>query len=261
MTHAARPAHAKVNSLQMPRANEEGTEATGAGLKDIELNAATLLSKRIISHDTTDPRSKSFDMLRTQVLRSMDIKGWQVLAVTSPSAGCGKTMTAINLALSIARQPERSVLLIDMDLRKPQVASCLGFRGDEHLLGVLEGRTALSDALIEAHVRDQRFMVLPSKPMTSGSAEWMASRAMSKLLLEIKKDYPTCTVILDMPPVLHSDDVIAILPQLDCFLLVVAAGVTTVAQIEECNRHLQSVDILRIVLNKASELVTDDYYY
>src|SRR5215510_11748796 len=72
------------------------------------------------------PRTKSFDMLRTQVLQSMNPKNWQFLAITSPTAGCGKTVTAINLALSIARQPELSALLIDMDLPKPAVAKYLG---------------------------------------------------------------------------------------------------------------------------------------
>ena len=71
-----------------------------------------------MSHDIVDARSKSFDMLRTQVLQSMDLKSWQLLAVTSPTAACGKTTISVNLALSIARQPHRSVLLVDMDPAK-----------------------------------------------------------------------------------------------------------------------------------------------
>ncbi|MDG4870044.1 hypothetical protein P8631_18810, partial [Guyparkeria sp. 1SP6A2] len=63
-----------------------------------------------------------YDMLRTQVLQARDDQGWQILAITSPTAGCGKTVTACNLAMSIARLPERSVLLIDMDMMKPKVA-------------------------------------------------------------------------------------------------------------------------------------------
>ena len=85
-----------------------------------------LESRRIISYDVADQRSKSFDMLRTQILQSMHQNKWQVLAITSPTAGCGKTLTAINLALSVARQPECSALLVDMDLQKPQVARRLG---------------------------------------------------------------------------------------------------------------------------------------
>ena len=93
-----------------------------APIQEFEINTTHLQSKRIIAHDHTEPQSTSFDMLRTQVLQSMDQKDWKILGVTSPTPGCGKTVTAINLALSVARQPERSVLLVDLDLRKPQVA-------------------------------------------------------------------------------------------------------------------------------------------
>src|SRR5262249_37765589 len=90
-------------------------------IKDVELDWQHLETRRVIAHNPADPRAKSYDMLRTQVLQSMNQKNWQFLAVTSPTAGCGKTVTAINLALSIARQPERSALLVDLDFQKPQV--------------------------------------------------------------------------------------------------------------------------------------------
>ena len=78
-------------------------------------------------------------MLRTQVLQAMDQKNWQFLAITSPTAGCGKTVTAINLALSIARQPERSALLVDMDLQRPAVANYLGIKCRHGVRSILEG--------------------------------------------------------------------------------------------------------------------------
>ncbi len=109
--------------------------------KGVLLNARHLESKRIVSHDILDNRSKSFDMLRTQVLQTMDMKSWQLVGVTSPTAGCGKTMISVNLALSIARQPHRSVLLVDMDLQKPQVANTLGLNCDRGIVSVLEGKS------------------------------------------------------------------------------------------------------------------------
>src|SRR5690242_9058468 len=89
-------------------------------IPDVEVGLGPLEAKRIIAHDPGDPRTRSFDLLRTQTLQAMTANGWRLLAVTSPTAGCGKTFTAINLALSIARQPDSSVLLMDMDLQKPQ---------------------------------------------------------------------------------------------------------------------------------------------
>ena len=199
-------------------------------------------------------------MLRTQVLQSMDLKGWKTLAVTSPTPACGKTLTAVNLAVSIARQPDRSVLLVDLDFRKPQVAACLGLKCDEGVLSVLEGRTTLSDAIIPARVGNLRFMVLPTAS-TIRSSELISSRAMTAMLEDIKREYHSKTIILDLPPILSGDDVIAILPQMDCVLLVAAVGTTTVSQIKECNKHLQSAEVVRIALNKVLETSTDHYYY
>jgi Mrp family chromosome partitioning ATPase len=219
-----------------------------------------LESKRIIAHDDTDPRSKPFDMLRTQVLQPMDQKGWKIIGITSPTPGCGKTVTAINLAFSIARQPDRSVLLVDLDLQKPQVANSIGVKRESGVVSVLEGRTSLSNAIIQARVGNHRVLVLPVENSTSGSSALVASRAMSTLLQEIRRDYRSATVILDLPPMLSSDDVIAVLPQLDCVLLVAAVGTSTVSQIEECNNHLQSAEVIRFVLNKVPEWGPQYYY-
>ena len=233
---------------------------TDARIKEVALNGVHLESKRIISHDPKDPRCRSFDMLRTQVLQAMDQKHHQFIAITSPTPGCGKTLTAINLALSIARQPERSVLLVDTDFQKPHVASCLGIKREEGVFSVLEGRTSLANAVVQARIGSYQFMVLPSETSTPHSSEWIASSQMRTMLQNIKRDYRSSIVILDMPPILSSDDVIAMIPQIDCVLLVAAVGVSTVPQIEECSRHLQSADVVRIVLNKVPEQSTNYYY-
>jgi protein-tyrosine kinase len=229
-------------------------------LQEVTLNAAHLEAHRIISHDIADTRSKSFDMLRTQVLQTMDRQNWRFLAVTSPTAGCGKTLTAINLALSIARQRERSVLLVDMDLQKPQVGRCLGIKCGPGLLAAIDGSAALADAVVEARIRSARLAVLPIEKPVSNSSEWMASRAMGAVLEDIKKDFSSRVVIFDMPPMLYSDEVITILPQIDCVLLVAAVGTTTTSEIAQCNRHLESADVVRLVLNKVPG-ASNKYYY
>ena len=72
---------------------------------------AFLQSKRIVAYNGADQRSRPYDMLRTQVLQSMVSSGWKILGMTSPTPGCGKTLTALNLAFSIARQPDQSVVI------------------------------------------------------------------------------------------------------------------------------------------------------
>jgi Mrp family chromosome partitioning ATPase len=192
----------------------------------------------------------------------MDLKGWKTLAVTSPTPGCGKTLTATNLALSIARQPDRQVLLVDLDLRKPQVANCLGFKCRDGVLGVIEERIAIESAIIPVHAGSSRLEVLPTAP-TSNSSDLVGSSAMRALVHDITGHGQSRIVILDLPPVLTGHDAISILPLVDCVLLVAAVGTSKVSEIEECNKYLQATDVVRVVLNKVpvSDPITRYSYY
>jgi protein-tyrosine kinase len=233
----------------------------GARSQEVTLKSAYLQANRIVTHLPNDPRSRAFDMLRTQILQTMDLKGWKILAVTSPTANCGKTVTSVNLALSVARQPQRSVLLVDFDFYKPKVAASLGLRWpNEGVIGVLSGRTTLPGAMINARIGDQRLFVLPTKA-TTGSSELISSQAMATLMQGLSRNYQSGTIIIDLPPILVGDDVISLLPRVDCVLLVVAVGISTPAQIEECNRHLQSAEVVRVVVNKVPEATLNYYYY
>jgi protein-tyrosine kinase len=221
-------------------------------IKNFSLKAAHLEAMRIVSHNKDDLRSRSFDMLRTQVLHAMDNSGWQFLAVTSPTAGCGKTVTACNLGLSIARLPERSVLLVDLDLRKPRIASYLGIQGDFGVMSVLQGHQNLSDAIVQVGIERERLLVLPCE-QTNASSEWMASPTMATLLETIKREFRSRIVILDLPPILAGDDVLSILPHLQSVLLIAEAGRSSLSEIKECSKHLKETPVVRVVVNKITE--------
>ncbi|SIO46435.1 CobQ/CobB/MinD/ParA nucleotide binding domain-containing protein [Bradyrhizobium erythrophlei] len=229
-----------------------------ARTREVRLNSAHLESSRIVAHGASIEHGRYYDMLRTQVLQEMDKKSWQFLAVTSPTAACGKTVTACNLALSIARLPERLVLLVDLDLRKPAVAKYLGLGDTGGILSVLEGASPSSE-IIQANIGPNSLLVLPGSVSSSGSSEWMASQTMSTLLQTIKRDFRSRIVIFDMPPILLGDDVISILPRMDAALLVAGVGTTSVSDIKECQKHLQRTPVVRVVLNKATESA-DSYY-
>ena len=220
---------------------------------EIWLDPARLEDNRIIAHDIGDIRSKSIDMLRTQILQTMDANSWKVIGVTSPTAGCGKSVLSVNLALSIARQPERAVLLMDLDLQRPQVARYLGLKCENGILSVLSGRSELSDSVVSARIGDEQMFLLPCEGSRLNSSGLMASRAMSSVLQQVRERFANCTIILDLPPVLPSDEVLSILPQIDSMLLVAAAGRSTIPEIKECNMHLELVPIARFVLNKSVE--------
>ena len=254
-----------MQDLRMPqrRIDSRAAAPNGAGpqIDGTELNCAYLRSRRIVSQDGADQFSRPYDMLRTQVLQSMDQSGWSILGVTSPTPGCGKTVTAVNLAFSIARQPDRSVVLVDLDLQKPQIVDCLGLAAaDGGVLDVLQERTTLQSATMKVRVGNQQLVVLPTAA-TRESSELMGSAAMRNLLRDIKKYYQSHIVILDLPPILSSDDVIAILPEIDCVLLVAAVGLSKTSEVEECNRHLQSSHLVRLVVNKVTDANSNYYDY
>lgn len=226
---------------------------------EIILDDDRLEAARIIGHNNTDPRTKSYDILRTHLLQSMDLHNWHIVGITSPTKACGKTLTSINLALSIARQANRAVLLVDMDLRKPQLASRLELEPRYGLLDVLQGQVSALDAIYRVRAGNHQVLVLPAEA-TEASSEFMASPAMRTFILELRRTFQTHIVILDLPPLLVSDDVISILPRIDTTLLVTAVGTSTPAEIEECGRHLQSTNLVRIVVNKAPVSAKAHYY-
>ena len=227
--------------------------------RTIQLNPAHLDSTRIVAHGAAGAQGRCYDMMRTQILQEMDDNSWQFLAITSATAGCGKTVTACNLALSIARLAERSVVLVDMDMQKPRVTEYLGIKANEGLLSVLEGEANLASVMVEAAIGRSKLLVLPGEVCKSGAAEWMASQTMATLLQTIKREFRSRIVIFDMPPMLVGDEVISILPQMQAVLLVAGIGNTSVSDIKECHKHLKTTPVVRVVVNRVTE-ATGGYY-
>ena len=228
-------------------------------VREANLDPLYLERFRIVAHGSSGLHSRYYDMLRTQVLQEMDKKSWQFLAVTSPTPACGKTVTACNLALSIARLPARSVMLVDLDLRKPTVAKYLGLGDTGGVMSVLDGSATLASAAIKANIGPNSLLVLPGSMPSQSSSEWMASQTMGTLLQTIKRDFRSRIVVFDLPPLLLGDDVISILPKMDAALLVAGIGTTSTSDIKECQRHLQRTPVVRVVVNKAAESA-DSYY-
>lgn len=234
-----------------------GTSATPA--KFFALSTRHLEANRIIAHNIADFRSRAYDILRTQVLQTMDTASWNLLATTSPTPDCGKTVTAINLALSIARHPERPVLLLDFDLQRPRISRYLGLSPARGALSLLEGRATLADTIMNVRVADSQMTVLPCENATLRSSELFASRVMATLLQEIRRDFKGYTVVIDLPPILAGDETISLLPQIDCVLFVAAAGKSRLKEVKDCVQYLDSTPVVRVVLNKANEAVSNYY--
>lgn len=225
----------------------------------VEVPQSLLLENRIIAALPQHKYKDAYRMLRTRVLQSMRNNGWTSVAVTGPATGCGKTLTAINLAISLAMEVSHTVLLVDLDLRRPSIHEYFGYQPE---LG-------LSDYLLDAEVplykllftpAIDRLVVLPGHNAIGNSAEMLRSPRMISLVNELKTRYPDRLIVFDLPPILAADDALAFSPYTDCFLMVAEAGGTKKDDLEKAYDILKSTPLVGTVLNKA-DLPSTGYGY
>jgi Mrp family chromosome partitioning ATPase len=228
-------------------------------LDEIVLDPRTLLRERIVTRDKSDPAHIAFDALRTRLLKALHDNGWSRVAVTSPTKGCGKTMVACNLAFSLARQPETRCMLIDLDLRMPQLAARLGQRDSHAIEPYLLGEVAPRDYFRRA---GGNLAIGLNTVRVWNAAELVQSRRVAATLAASLDLFRPNVVLFDTPPMLTSDDVLAFLPNVDGVLLVVAGGETRAGEIEECERLMaEHTNFLGVVLNKAEDSGMPPYRY
>lgn len=226
--------------------------------KTVELNSQHLEKNRIVAYNKSESATWIFDKLRTQVLQKMQENNWKTIAVLSPTPASGKSFVSINLAISIANQPQKTAMLVDFDLRKPRVAKYLGLQCDKSLNDYLEGRAELSEVLINPGL--PHLVILPTEKPVSHPAEVLSSAKVNSLIHEISTRYESRIVIYDLPPILNADDALIMLKKVDCALLVVGNGMVKETEIEEAMHHIPKDKLLGVVLNKA-EVSAEDYYY
>lgn len=217
----------------------------------VSLDPYHLEANRIIAVNKTDPRAMSFDILRTKILKEMTANGWRTLGITSPKPDCGKSVVAINLAISLSRQTDYSVMLADFDLRRPRLGSYLGLPKEDALIDCIEGRREVKDALINPGF--PRLVILSNSTGVTNASEILTSQKVRDLVTEFRERYENRILIFDLPPVLTADDALAFFPQLDCALLVAASGISTKSDVEESQRLLGSNNLLGVALNKADD--------
>lgn len=217
----------------------------------IQPDAATLLENRVLTEGTEDAVVGAYKVLRTRVLKRMQQNGWNTLAVTSASAMEGKSLTAINLAISLAMKLDYSVLLADLDFYHPTIHTYFGFEPQYGVSDHLCDDVPIEEIFI--HPGIDRLVLLPGKRRPERSSELLSSPKMTALVEELKSRYQSRLVLFDMPPVLVGDDVLAFSSLADATLLVVEEGRTQTDDLEKVASLLQDVNLMGSVLNKSAE--------
>lgn len=202
-----------------------------------------------------------YRQLRTQVLHRLASHGWRAIGVTSPEPGSGKTLTAINLAISLARHGAYRVVLIDADLRRPTVASKLGVEPAKGFIDYLR-HGCLDRVVMDVGVENLYVLAGKGVGKEEETPDLLHSDNMHALLDRVCDPSAMNVVIMDLPPVMIGDDVLAAAALLDSLLLVVEDGRTETSALEKAVELLQPFDLLGTVLNRSDEQRTlgDGYY-
>jgi capsular exopolysaccharide synthesis family protein len=247
------------NKNKFPQIDDELESIVYSKTKVVQLDPIHLENYRIVAQNKNDPTGWLFDSLRTQVLQKMDENNWRTIAIISPTPEAGKSVVAINLAISIAKQPQKTAMLVDFDLRRPSIARYLGINQEKSINDFLIGNAELSEIIVNPGI--PHLTILPTNKPIKQSSETLSSKSVQKLVIELKEKYDSRIVIFDLPPILNADDAMVLLPQVDCVLLVIGNGLHTESEIAQTMRLLTKSNIVGVVVNKAEIDSTRAYYY
>jgi len=255
---AKREGHFFQTSLKGDEASRAG-EFNFAIANKLEASKSLLKKNRVLSAIDDQMIVDSYRLLRTRVLRRMQQNKWKSIGITSAGKNAGKTLTAVNLGISIALKQNYTVVIVDTDLRNPSLHKLFGFKPKVGLKDYLTSTVSVDNLLIQPDI--ERLVILPGTNSTEDSSELLSSPKMSRLTQELKTRYPSRIVIYDLPPVLVGDDVVAFAPNIDAALLVVEVGSTETEKLKQTIDLLEGIEIIGTVLNKSKEYHHDHEYY
>lgn len=216
--------------------------------RTVAVDAALLESNRILPPGAKGDAGLAYRMLRTQALKRLDKLGGNTLAVVSPRAGDGKSVTAINLAISIACDPNRTALLVEFDLRRPTLGQRWGFESEVGVDEHLRSRAPIERLMVRPGGYD-RLALLAAGPPAEDSAELVLGSRAAEFVAETKSRYANRVILFDLPPALETDEVVGFVQHVDAALLVVREGVTSREDVVRTLELLRDIPVVGTVLN------------
>lgn len=211
-----------------------------------------VLERHRVASMAEDSTADAFKLLRTQVLMQMRQNGWQTLAITSPNRGAGKSTISLNLAISFAMEVDYTALLVDADLRDPDLGHMLELAPGKGLADYLMGTARLEDLLIHPDIG--HLVVLAGGSPVGNTSELMRSPMMAEMIREMRGRYPDRLIVFDMPPILAGADALALSAYMDATILLVEERRTARDDIVRSCDLLRHANLIGIVLNKSREL-------
>ena len=234
--------------------------------RQINIDFALLRARGLLTSD--DERSslaEEYRMIKRPLLAnafgSNPVKNGNLIMVTSSLPGEGKTFTAINLAISIAMELDRTVLLVDADVAKPRMPEYLGFSAEHGLLDILrQGTRDLSNVILRTNI--DKLSILPAGRTYARATELLASEAMDRLIAELANRYPDRLVLFDSPPLLATSEASVLASHMGQIVMVTEAGKTPKNALREALARLEGAcDVVGMVLNKSASHNAGGYGY
>jgi exopolysaccharide/PEP-CTERM locus tyrosine autokinase len=215
-------------------------------------------SRRLINEEYREIKRKllsnAFGPLSSTLANS------NIIMVSSPRPGEGKTFTAVNLALSIAAEQDKTVLLVDADVLKPNVLRTLGLKGEKGLMDYLLGEVNdLSDVIYKTNVPKLR--IIPAGSSHHRSTELLASSIMNETVNEFSKRYADRVVIIDTPPMIGINESAILASFAGQAIIVVEEGRSKMQDIEKAAESLNPEMAIGFVVNKSIMTSAADGYY
>ena len=251
-----------------PMFSEQDADTVLEGNSQVQsINLARLHRMGVVSPDAEKSQiAEEFRIIKRPLIANAfgqgaaRVKNGNLIMVTSSLPGEGKSFCAINLAISMAMEMDRTVLLIDADVAKPRVPEYLGIHADKGLLDVLQDKDLkLSDVLIRTDIA--KLTVLPAGRTYKRATELLASAAMTRLVEDIGNRYPDRIILFDSPPLLATSESSVLATHMGQIVMVVEAEKTSQDAVREALSHIQSCEVVGMLLNKTTPTPGADYYY
>lgn len=234
--------------------------------RQVELNVDLLHERGLLTRaDERSALAEEYRMIKRPLLANAfganPVENGNLIMVTSALPGEGKSFTAINLAISIAMELDRTVLLVDADVAKPSLPSYLGFNADHGLLDILSQDTRdLSHVILRTNI--DKLSLLPAGRTYARATELLASEAMHRLVAELSSRYPDRIVVFDSPPLLVTSESSVLASHMGQIVMVAEADKTPQSALREALKRLEGAcDVVGMVLNKSSSQNAGGYGY
>ncbi len=219
--------------------------------RSVVLDPEKLTENRVAAFFPESPELEAYRVLRTRILQAAAERGGNAVMITSALPLEGKTLTAVNLALTFSKTYLETALLVDCDLRQQKVHETLGYESDKGLGDYVTGGCPVSDMIVWPGI--DKLSVISGGRLVAESSAFIGSPLLKELVEDMRGRYENRYVFFDVPPVLTGADALAFAPLADHILFVVRAGTTPLPEVRRALAMLPSEKVIGLVLNRQTE--------